>query len=470
MARPGSALRCSWRTLLWLALITLLSASLAAGPAPPETASPPSHSPAPAIWQLKLQGVVGPASSDLLIRTIDRAEQQNVHLLIVALDTPGGLMTSMRAMIHRMLASNVPILTWVHPKGARAASAGTFLIYASHLAAMSPATNLGAATPVQIGAPPQPGQPQGDKNQPPPQSAMQKKVLNDSVAYIRGLAALYGRNADWAEQAVREGVSLDAQEALAQSVVEIIASDIDDLLRQAEGRVLKVNEQDYLLQLAGLARIDIELDWRYEFLSTITNPNVAYILMLIGFYGLLLEFYNPGVGLPGVVGSISLLTALYALQLLPINYAGLALILLGLGLMMAEAFSPSFGILGIGGVVAFVLGSILLMDTELPDFQIAIPLIAAFAAASLLVCVVLLAMALKSRRTPVASGVNMLVGQQGITLSPVYNTGKVQLNGEIWFARSQTPIGAGKPVIVSLVDGLTLEVTPPLARAPTEDR
>ena len=365
----------------------------------------------------------------------------------------------MRAMIHRMLASRVPILTWVHPKGARAASAGTYLIYASHLAAMSPATNLGAATPIQMGMPNRPGQPQDPKNQGTRQmSALEKKVINDSVAYIRGLAALYGRNADWAEQAVREGVSLDAEQALAQSVVEIVASDRDDLLAQIAGRSLKVNDQAYLLDPLELAVIEIELDWRYEFLSTITNPNVAYILMLIGFYGLLLEFYNPGVGVPGVIGGISLLTALYALQLLPVNYAGMALLLLGLALMMAEAFSPSFGVLGIGGVVAFVLGSILLMDTDLPDFQIAWPIIAAFAVSSGLVCVVLFSMALRSRSAPLASGINQLIGQQAVTLEPVHKQGKVQLNGEIWFARSQQPIGANQPVVVSRIDGLTLEV------------
>jgi len=456
MAVPSQPIRNAFTALFWLLVCGLLIALPSQAQDRNSVEPPPQQ---PVIWQLPIKGVIGPASSDLLIRTIDQAEQNNVHLLIVSLDTPGGLMTSMRAMIHRMLSSDVPILTWVHPKGARAASAGTYLIYASHLAAMSPATNLGAATPIQIGTPARPGQPQGEKNQgPPPQSALEKKVINDSVAYIRGLAALYGRNADWAEQAVREGVSLDATQALAQSVVEILASDIDDLIRQADGRVLKVNEQDYPLILEGLSLVEIELDWRYEFLSTITNPNVAYILMLIGFYGLLLEFYNPGVGVPGVVGSISLLTALYALQLLPISYAGLALILLGLALMMTEAFSPSFGILGFGGLVAFVLGSILLMDTDLPDFQIALPLIAAFAAASLLVCVVLLAMALRSRKTPVASGINMLVGQPGTAIGPVHMEGRVQLNGEIWFARSHQPIAAGQSIVVDSVDGLTLEV------------
>ena len=424
------------------------------------------------IWQLKLQGVIGPASSDLLIRTIDEAELAPVHLLLVTLDTPGGLMSSMRAMIHRILASRVPIVIYVHPKGARAASAGTYLLYASHLAAMSPATNLGAATPIQMGMPARPGAPPGEKdNRAAPQpSALEKKVINDAVAHIRGLAELHGRNADWAEQAVREGVSLDARAALAQSVIEVVANDVADLLKQIEGREIQLNNQTLTLSPAGLDIVVLELDWRYEFLSTITNPNVAYILMLIGFYGLLLEFYNPGVGLPGVVGAISLLTALYALQLLPINYAGLALIILGLGLMMAEAFSPSFGILGLGGLVAFVLGSILLMDTEVPDFQIALPLVAAFSLLSGLVCMLLLAMALKSRNTPVASGVAMLVGETAMTLNQVHTQGKVQLHGEIWFARSNTPIAPHQPVIVSKVDGLILDVSPVLARAHPEER
>ena len=459
MALPTSSHH--WREWL-LAIVALLLLGWSQAAAAQDEPQAAQETPASyqQVWQLKISGVIGPASSDLLIRTIDDAASAPVHLLLVTLDTPGGLDTSMRAMIHKILASTVPVVMYVHPKGARAASAGTYLLYASHVAAMSPATNLGAATPVQIGMPNQPTRPgEKEQQQPTAQSAMQKKIINDAVAYIRGLAALHGRNADWAEQAVREGVSLDSGQAVEQSVVDLVALDVNDLLQQLEGRVIQVRDQDYQLNPTGLEIVVLELDWRYEFLSTITNPNVAYILMLIGIYGLLLEFYNPGVGLPGIIGAISLLTALYALQLLPISYAGLALIVLGLALMIMEALSPSFGIFGMGGVAAFVLGSIMLMDTELPEFQIALPLIAAFAMASVVICIFALYMALKSRKSPVVSGLGVLVGQSALTLCPVHENGKVRLNGEIWNARSPQPIAANTEVVVRAVEGLTLDVT-----------
>lgn len=416
------------------------------------------------IWHLKISGVIGPASGDLLVRTLSDANENKVHLLVLQLDTPGGLDTSMRNMIQAIIDSPVPVATFVHPKGARAASAGTYLLYASHIAAMAPATNLGAATPVQIGmSPPLPKDPtkrdkKDDRLGAAAQNPMQKKIMNDAAAYIRGLADLHGRNADWAEKAVRDAASLSASEALREGVIDVMANDLNDLLQQLDGREIKVRDQPYPLSTSNIRLYEVTPDWRYDFLAVITNPNVAYILMLVGLYGLLLEFYNPGVGLPGIIGGISLLVALYAFQLLPVSYAGLALIALGIGLMITEAMSPSFGIFGIGGAIAFAIGSVLLMDTELPAFQIAIPVIAAFTAVTGGLCVFVLAMALRSRRSKVVSGSSMLIGAKALALEDFHELGKVKLHGEIWNAQASSPISVGEQVTILNVKGLLLEV------------
>ncbi|MBY4677350.1 nodulation protein NfeD [Marinobacterium sp. CAU 1594] len=464
------------QSLTALTLVIGLLAGLTPAQTPVQTEAPPAQSAAPAaeaalpntVWQLRIEGVIGPAISDLLERTIRDAGEQGVHLLILTMDTPGGLDTSMRAMIHQIIDAQMPVATFVYPKGARAASAGTYLLLASHIAAMAPATNLGAATPVQIGMPgtPQPPQApsddkQGDKEQPPASSAqaLQKKIMNDAIAYIRGLAALHDRNADWAEQAVREAASLEADKALEMNVIDLVANDINDLLDKIDGRVVQVRDRDYRLQTGNTQLVEIIPDWRHRFLSTITNPNVAYILMLLGIYGLLMEFYNPGMGLPGIVGGICLITALYALQLLPISYAGLALIALGIGLMITEALSPSFGVFGFGGVVAFAVGSVMLIDTELPGFQIALPIIAAFTLFTAGVCLLVLALALKARKGVLVSGVQTLVGQPAVALDNFHGQGKVQLNGEIWNARCTGQVQRGETVTVVAVNGLVLEVS-----------
>ncbi|WP_051560337.1 NfeD family protein [Marinobacterium jannaschii] len=433
---------------------------------PAEEPAAPAAVPQGQIWQVGINGVIGPATYDLLSRTLEDARDASVSLLLITMDTPGGLDKAMRGMIQDIIASPVPVATYVSPSGARAASAGTYLLYASHIAAMAPATNLGAATPVQIGMPAQPKPPSSKEQDQPPDSAgaMQKKIINDASAYIRGLANLHGRNADWAEKAVREAASLDAAKALELKVIDLIARDRDHLLQQLEGRQIKLLGEAYTLHTRGFAVQEITADWRHEFLLIITNPNVAYILMLLGVYGLLMEFYNPGVGLPGIIGGISLITALYAFQLLPVSYAGMALIILGIALMVAEALSPSFGVFGFGGVIAFIFGSVLLMDTELPSFQIALPLIAAFSVFSIAVCIFALAMALKARNSKLVSGSTMLVGQQAQALcnfgcgSDTDESGKVSLNGEIWNARSYDPVHTGDRVKVTAIKGLWLEV------------
>ena len=342
------------------------------------------------VIELTIEGVIGPATDDYVQRALDTASKQQAELVVILMDTPGGLDTAMRRIIKNIISSPIPVAVYVSPSGARAASAGTYILYASHIAAMAPGTNLGAATPVQFGgiSPPSPKEkPKADEDKPKVESnsdAMKRKVINDAAAYIRGLAEMRGRNQEWAEKAVREAASLPASEALNLKVIDIIAPDMGSLLEQANGRQVEVQGHKRTIDTAGLTVIQLKPDWRSRLLGVITNPNVAYILMLIGIYGLIFEFSNPGAILPGTIGAISLLLALYSFQLLPINYAGMALILLGISLMIAEAFQPSFGILGIGGVISFVMGSIILMDTEAPGFGIDLSIIITFALISVL--------------------------------------------------------------------------------------
>ena len=407
---------------------------------------------------LELTGPIGPASSNYLHQALDKADPATA-LVILRMDTPGGLDRSMRDIIQDILSSPVPIVTYVAPSGARAASAGTYILYASHVAAMSPATNLGAATPVTIGMPKPPAAPTPEGEQ-APKDAMEQKLVNDAVAYIRGLAQARGRNVEWAEKAVREAASLSAEEALAEGVIDLIATDVSDLLRQLDGRTIKVLGEDRTLHTQGLVLEQLEPDWRTRLLSVITNPNIAYVLMLIGIYGLLFEFSNPGLGAPGVIGAICLLLALFAFQALPINYAGLALLMLGIALMVGEAFVPSFGILGIGGVIAFVFGSIILMETDVPGYGISPALIGTFAVSSLLLFSFVLGMVIKARRRPVVSGEEELVGAIGKVLDDFDTEGHVHLHGENWNARSTQPLRRGQQVRVTARDGLVLHVVP----------
>ena len=421
------------------------------------------------VWTVAIEGAIGPASADHMQRSLDKAVAAGATAVVLRIDTPGGLDTAMRDMIKVILASPVPVIAHVAPSGARAASAGTYLLYASHIAAMAPGTNLGAATPVQIGGTPSlPGMPgpgegadesAGDgQSAPAAGGAMERKIVNDAVAYIRSLAQLRGRNGDWAEQAVREGVSLSADDALEAGVIDLVAAGTTELLAQLDGRQVTVGETTVTLRTAGVPVVHQPLDWRSEFLSVITNPNIAYILLLVGIYGLVIEFYNPGIGLPGIVGAISLLVALYALQMLPISYAGMGLILLGIALMAAEALAPSFGILGLGGVAAFVTGSVMLMDTNLPAFQLAMPMIVAVTVFSAALLVFALGMILRARKRAVVSGVEHLVGATTTVSRVEGRDAWVWLDGEIWHARSDAPLAINDPVTVTAIDGLTAVV------------
>ena len=416
------------------------------------------------IIQLTIEGIIGPATDDYVERALDSAALSGAELVVIRMDTPGGLDTAMRAIIKNITNSPVPVASYVAPNGARAASAGTYILYASHIAAMAPGTNLGAATPVQLGgiSPPdisdkkKDAQPPGDTGT----GTMKRKTINDAVAYIQSLAQLRGRNQEWAEQAVRESASLPASEALKLNVIDIVATSVADLLQQVDGREVLVQGQKRLLNTAGLTINPLEPDWRNRLLAVITNPNIAYILMLIGIYGLILEFSNPGAIVPGTVGAICLLLALYSFQLLPINYAGMALILLGIFLMVAEAYEPSFGVLGIGGLIAFVIGSIILMDTDAPGFGIDISVIVTFSITSVLVFVVAIGMALKARRRPVVSGMEEMVGGIATVIEAFDQQGKVAIHSETWNAHSHTALHKDQQVKVTAIKGLTLEVEP----------
>ncbi|GAA0697219.1 nodulation protein NfeD [Marinobacterium maritimum] len=444
-----------FRSLLCLLLLSSLPLG---GMAQAEAAEAPDN----AVWVLRLEAVVGPASADYLVRGLERAAESRAQAVVLEIDTPGGLDLSMRQMISAVLASPVPVIGYVSPGGARAASAGTYLLYSCHIAAMAPATNLGAATPVAIGGvpsiDPEPGADKDPAASKRSGSAMEHKIINDAVAYIRSLAELRGRNADWAEQAVREGSSLSASEALKQQVIDLMADDLDQLLAQLEGREIDVAGRPLTLQLSAAPRVEYQPDWRTEFLAIITNPNMAYLLMLIGIYGLIFEFSNPGFGVPGVLGVISLMIALYAFQVLPISYAGLGLMLLGIGLMIAEAYAPSFGILGIGGAIAFTVGSIMLMDTDLPAYRIAWPVIIAFGVSTLLVAFGVVAMALRARNRPQTLGTDAARGQL-LAVEQIHDgQAMVRFESELWPVRCAQPLAPGDQVRVTGSAGLHLLV------------
>jgi membrane-bound serine protease (ClpP class) len=427
---------------------------------------------------LDMTGAIGPATSQYVEQGLVAARERGAEVIILRMNTPGGLDASMREIVAGILASPVPVVSFVGPRGARAASAGTYILYASHVAAMAPATNLGAATPVQLGGAPQPlpedgGQPgrrdqadgeSGDGGSEEPRGqigdAHTAKAVNDAAAYIRGLAELRGRNAEWAERAVRQAASLSANEALKLNVIDLMAEDIDALLAMLDGREVTVGDDQRTLRTANAEVQRIEPDWRTEVLSILTDPNVAFILMMIGVYGLIFELANPGAIVPGVIGAISLMIGLYALNVLPVNYAGLALILLGVALMVGEAFVPAFGVLGIGGLIAFALGAIILFDTDVPAFSLSWPVIIGVTATTGAFLLLVVAYAIRSHRRPVATGKEHLVGSYGKVETWSAARGFVRVGGESWQAVGGVAFEPGQSVRVIDLQGLTLVVEP----------
>ena len=425
-------------------------------------------------YLVDVDGTIGPVSHDLITRAIDDAETDSATMVVLLINTPGGLDHSMRKIITAILDSEIPVVSYVYPPGSRAASAGTYILYASHVAAMSPATNLGAATPVQLGglpempAAPEPAAQEGEAEMPPQdnRTSMEKKIINDASAYIKGLAKLRHRNEDWAEKAVRDGLSLTAEEALKMSVIDMMADSVADLFKQLHGKTINLKGRSVTLDTQGLIIERIKPDWRSRLLSVITDPNIAYILMLVGIFGLVIEFSNPGGILPGVIGSICLLLALYAFQVLPINYAGLALVGIGLGFIVSEMFITSGGILGIGGVVAFVIGSIILFDDKY--LAVSLPLIGGVAAiaAGFLLWIIRRLSTIRHKR--VVSGLEYLVGQVAEVTHDFTGQGRVRVEGESWQAESTVPLTAGQKVRIKDVQHLVLKVESIDANEPTK--
>lgn len=458
--------RKAWIYFLLVALVPIFGSVLAEQQASPQ-AEPSTASTDRRAVLVDVQGPIGPATVEFLTDSLEKAEASSAELVIIRLDTPGGLDLSTRDIVKAILNSPVPVATFVAPAGARAASAGTYILYASHIAAMSPATNVGAATPVSILSGDKSSQKEEhgkDEEGSAPKidttDTMSRKAINDAVAYVRGLADKYGRNADWAELAVREAASITAEKALEIGVIDLIAKDVTDLLEQIHGRTVEVQGRARVMDTSTLLVEQLEPDWKSEFLGVITSPTIAYLLLLIGVYGLVLEGYNPGALFPGVIGAICLLIALYAFQMLPVNYAGAALLVLGIILMIGEAVVPSFGALGIGGVISMVIGSIILIDTDVPGFLVSRPLIGAIALVSSFGLLAIISIAVTARHRPVVAGREQLIGAEGIVLSDFNRRGDVFVHSERWNAVTGSPLRKGQAIVVTGIDGLILKVRP----------
>ncbi|MFZ5781442.1 MAG: NfeD family protein [Pseudomonadota bacterium] len=440
----------------------VLPSSVGHAQSPSDAGRPMRAAPAP-VMVVDVVGAIGVGTAHLIEEVLARAKTERPGLVILRLDTPGGLVSATRTIIGAILASPVPVVAFVAPSGARAASAGTYIAYAAHVAAMAPGTHLGAATPVQMGAPPTPApQPDRDESKGPSGSAMERKVLNDAIAYLRSLAQLRGRNADWAEKAVRDGATLTADEAVRENVVDLVAANVGDLLDQLDGRMVRTADGDQRLATRNAAVREIEPGWKSRLLSIITDPNIAFILLMIGIYGIIFEFWQPGLAGPGILGAICLLVGLMALSLLPVNIVGLALLVLGIGFMAAEAFTPGIGVLGLGGVAAFILGGLFLFDPAGADidFAVAWPVVVGAAVTNALLLVGVLGMFLRVRRRKVVTGAEELIGMEGRVVDWSLGGGRVHLHGEIWSAQAAGPLVPGTTVRVARRDGLTLHVEP----------
>lgn len=410
----------------------------------------------PTAFLLEIKGAIGPGMADYLVRGLEKAQAAKATVVVIQMDTPGGLGSSMREINKAILASIVPVVTYVSPSGARAASAGTYILYASHFAVMAPGTNLGAASPVSLAAT---GSSESKSKE---QSSLLHKATNDATAYIRSLAQLRGRNMEWAVQAVVKAESLSEKEALEKNVINFKADNINDLLANLNGRQTEINGKPVTLQTDNIVLQKMTPDWRSQFLSVITDPSVAYLLLMAGIYGLFLEFTNPGVILPGVLGTIALLIALYALQLLPVNYVGLALILLGMAFMISEIFITSYGVFGVGGVIAFLVGSVMLINTDVVGFGIPLPLIIGVTAMSASLIFLILRMAVRAQHSPEVTGREEVLVSTGEVIAIQEQRYLVRIKGEVWQAESTSTLQVGQSVRVININGLILQVEPKL--------
>ncbi len=402
------------------------------------------------VHVIEVESIITPVSSEFIIKSIEKAEDENAHCLIIELDTPGGLLESTRQITKSFLASNIPVIVYVSPQGSRAASAGVFISYAAHIVAMAPSTNIGAAHPVNIGG--------GSDTS----SVMTDKITNDAVAQIKALAEKSGRNVEWAEKAVRESVSITEKEALELNVINFISPTVDSLLNQIDGMQVEVATGKYTLKTKNTRIIYREMNFRYRILEKISNPNVAYILLMLGIYGLFFELSNPGSIFPGVVGAIFIILAFYALQTLPVNYAGLLLILLAIVLFILEVKITSYGLLTIGGIIAMTLGSLMLIEQPPDNFQpalsISLSLILTFVIITAAFFIFAFSMVFKTHLKKVTTGTAGIIGEKGATQTKINPEGNVLIHGEIWKAISDQKIKKGEKIHVVSVEGLMLKV------------
>ena len=446
MRRPltGASIGLSLGLLLLGAAGLLLTAYANEASGPSASAAEPTPSPGRIVHLITIDAPITPTIAEYLTKSIDRAVKNGTEALVIRLNTPGGLLDATNDIVIRMIASEVPLIVYVAPSGGRAASAGVFITMAAHIAAMAPTTHIGAASPVQM---------QGKMD-----DTMAKKAMNDTAAMARGIAEKRGRNAKWAEDAVRKAVSATETEALKLRVIDLIAPDIPTLLKNIDGRTVELIIGKKVLRTADAKVVEIEMGLRHKILGIISNPNIAYILMILGFYGLYFELSNPGAIFPGVAGAICLILAFYALQTLPINYAGLMLIILGIALFIAEAFITSHGVLGIGGTIAMLFGSMMLIDSPIPAMRVSWAVILPVVGASALLFIVTVTIAVKVHREKIDTGKEGLIGLVGEARTDVTPKGQVFVHGETWNAVSDEPVAKGDQVAVVAVDGLKLKV------------
>ena len=421
--------------ILSLALSLVLAFTL--GPAQTQEKAP--------VFLIEVDAIINPATAKFIVDSVDQATQQGGQCLIIQLDTPGGLMESMRMIVKKFLSSPIPIIVYVAPSGARAASAGVFITMAANIAVMAPGTHIGAAHPVSLG--------EGKENQ-----AMTEKVVNDAVSYIKSFAKARGRNVDWAEKAVRKSVSITDEEALKLNVIDFISPNLEDLLARIDGKVIKLDSTTRTLHTKGIQPKSIQMSWRDRLLDTISNPTIAYILLMLGIYGIFFELSTPGAILPGVVGGIFIILAFFALQMLPVNYAGLALIIFAIILFIAEVKVVSHGVLAIGGVISLFMGSVMLFQSPAEYMRVSLSVIIPAVMVSAAFFIFAVSKAVQARLTKPTTGKEGLVGEVGTASTPIAPEGKVSIHGEFWNAVSDQPIEIGEKVQVIGTIDLRLKV------------